>query len=285
MKKRIILVISILLIFSGIFLLIRIAAATLKTGGRGALQVTSNIKAGVILDNKVLGSTPLCLCDEDKTLPSGTHDLKIIPEDTATPPFLSKVDINPGVLTAVDRTFLPGSLASYYILTLEKKGTDDAQIFIASIPDGALVSIDTVSRGVTPFSSDISVGEHEVEIEKSGFAKKTVRIRAVKAYKLILNASLGVEGAEEEVGSTPIPTPQASPQPTAALINSIRIKETPTGFLRVRSGPSTGSSEIGQVKPGETFEFVDENASWYKIVLDDGQEGWVSKTYAESITQ
>lgn len=285
MKKRIILVLAILLILAGIFILIRIAAITLNPSGRGGLQVTSNLKATVFLDNKPIGTTPFNKSDPGETIPSGMHDLKIVPEDKNFSPYSAKIDINPGVLTAVDRTFLPGALASSYILTLEKTNKDDAEVFIASIPDGALVFVDGESKGVTPFSEKLSPSEHEIEIDKAGFSKKTVRIRAVKSYKLVLNVVLGVEG-EDEIQNTTTPTPQVSESPTIAPSkNSVIIKDTPTGFLRVRATASTGSQEIGRVIPGEAYEFTDENNSWYKIVLSDGKEGWISKTYAEEVTQ
>src|SRR3989338_2918699 len=289
MKRRILLVGAILLILAGMFLLVRIAANTLIPRGRGALQVTSNIKAQVILDNKVLGATPLCKCEQNETLASGVYELKIVPEDKSVQPFIARVRVNSGVLTAVERTFLPGSYASSYILTLEKTNSPDPEIFIASIPDGALVSLDGKEEGVTPLTlKSISSSEHELEIQKQGFSKKTVRVRAVPSYKLVLNVILGTQGSSDETleptstpsgaeslrGGAPIPSPTEANQP------QVTIKNTPVGFLRVRENPSTASQEISRVNPGESYLFVDENASWFQIELEDGTLGWVSKQYA-----
>lgn len=284
MKRRILLVLSVLLILAGIFLLIRVAAETLKPRGRGALQVTTNTRAQVFLDNKSIGETPLCRCEQNETLNEGVYELKIVPNDKSVSPFSLRVEINPGVLTAVDRTFLPGSFSSTYILTLKKTNARDSQVFVASIPDEALVSLDGDSKGVTPLTlKGVSASEHEMEIQKQGFAKKTVRIRAVPSHKLILNVILGAEGEIDETQDV-TPQPKAdsrglgTPAPTVSK-NSVLIKSTPTGFLRVRKDPTTAAVEIGRVKPGETYEFVDENDSWFKIKLSDGAEGWVSKTY------
>ena len=283
MKRRILLVGAILLILAGMFLLVRIAANTLIPRGKGALQVTSNIKAQVILDNKVLGATPLCKCEQNETLLQGVYELKIIPEDKSVQPFMARVRINSGVLTAVERTFLPGSYASSYILTLEKTNSPDPEIFIASIPDGALISLDGKEEGITPLSlKSISASEHEIEIQKQGFSKKTVRVRAVPSYKLVLNVILGTQGSSDETSETLTPTP--TPEPTKSEAPLVTIKNTPVGFLRVRENPSTAAKEIGRVNPGETFELIEENASWFKIRLEDG-EGWVSKTYSEKTTQ
>lgn len=276
MRKRILLVLSVLLILAGIFLLIIIAADALKPRGRGALQVTTNTRAQVFLDNKPIGETPLCRCEQNETLPQGLYELKIVPNDKSVSPFSFRVEINPGVLTAVDRTFLPGSFSSAYILTLKKTDARDSQVFVASIPDEALVSLDGDSKGVTPLTlKGVSASEHETEIQKQGFAKKTVRIRTVPSYKLILNVILGAEGEIDETQDV-TPTPTAIP---AVSENTVLIKSTPTGFLRVRKDPSTGSEEIGRVSPGETYKFIDENESWFKIELPDGKQGWVSKIY------
>ena len=64
---------------------------------------------------------------------------------------------------------------------------------------------------------------------------------------------------------------------------TIKIKETGTGFLRVREEPSISASEAAQVKPGEEFDVLEEKNSWYKIEYEENKEGWVSGEYAEKI--
>ena len=287
MKKRVLLVISILLILVGIFILVRIAAGRIAPKGQGALQVTTNIKASVFLNNKPLGTTPLCKCDQDETIESGTYNIRVVPDDKSLSTYTAKIDINPGVLTAIDRTFLPGALASSYVLTLEKSNSAKPEIFISTVPDQALVSIDGESVGGTPFtSSSLSASEHEVEIDKVGYAKKTIRVRAVANYKLILNVILGTEnGGIDLLSPVPSASPSATLAPTISLKNAVKILDTPTGFLRVRATPSTGGTEVTQVAPGENFEVIGENESWYQIKLTDGKTGWISKQYAQKITQ
>ncbi len=287
MKSRIILAVVTLLILIGLFILVKIAAGIIAPRGKGGLQVTSNIKAQVFLNDKLVGTAPLCLCEGKNTISSGDVEVKIAPLDKSFPPYLARVKINPNVLTAVDRTFLPGALASSYILMLEKINDRDPQIFVASVPDSSLVSIDGESEGVTPlYLKSISVSEHEVEIEKPGFSKKTVRVRAVAGFKLILNVVLGTEATSQELKQVAsesaqtiinTPSPMASPTPAGP---QVIISQTPTGFLRVRATPSVAGAEIGQVKPGEVYPLVDENATWYQIQLPKGTKGWISATYA-----
>ena len=174
---------------------------------------------------------------------------------------------------------MPGSYASSYILTLEKTTSRDPEIFIASIPDGALISFDGKEEGVTPLSlKSISVSEHEIEIQKQGFSNITVRVRAVPSYKLVLNVILGTQGAGDET-SEPL-TPTATAEPTRSEAPRVTISNTPVGFLRVREGPSTSSREIGRVNPGDSYPLADENTSWFQIELRDGTLGWISKQYA-----
>jgi uncharacterized protein YgiM (DUF1202 family) len=63
----------------------------------------------------------------------------------------------------------------------------------------------------------------------------------------------------------------------------IEIDQTSKGFLRVREKPNTNSSEITKVKPGETFELLEEDkkSGWYKIVIDQDKTGWVSGEYVK----
>jgi len=56
------------------------------------------------------------------------------------------------------------------------------------------------------------------------------------------------------------------------------IKETPTGWLRVRKAP--GGQEIGKVYPGEKYLFSSQDSGWYQIEFE-GEEAWISGTYAE----
>jgi type IV pilus assembly protein PilM len=59
----------------------------------------------------------------------------------------------------------------------------------------------------------------------------------------------------------------------------LKIKDTPTNWLNVREGAGLKYPIIQKVDSGEEFEYVEENNSWYKIILDDELSGWVSGEY------
>lgn len=52
-----------------------------------------------------------------------------------------------------------------------------------------------------------------------------------------------------------------------------------TNVLNVRKGPGTNYSVLTQVKAGEAYRVLEKSEEWAKIVLHNGQEGWVSKEY------
>lgn len=284
MKRKLLFILSVLLVISGLFLLTKVLFS-FKHIEKGALQVTANIKSKVYLNGKYIGETQLCKCDQSETIPSGDYEIRIEPEDTSFSAFTTRAAINGGVLTAVDRTFLPGSLANSYTLTLDKSSSSKPELTITTIPDGAMVTIDSEEKGVTPFTtSDLSASEHELELQKTGFSKKTIRIKSVGGYKLIVNAQLGTEGTgDENIGPTNAPpTTSITPTPSTAVAQStVTILDTPNGFLRVRSGAGTTFSEVGRVKPKETYDFLEEKNGWYQIQLDDKTTGWISSTYAK----
>ena len=59
------------------------------------------------------------------------------------------------------------------------------------------------------------------------------------------------------------------------------VKETPTGFLNVRSGPGTNFQLLTTLFVGEKVAWVKEEGGWFQIILRDGASGWVTNTYVE----
>ncbi|MBN1617771.1 type II secretion system F family protein [Candidatus Dojkabacteria bacterium] len=72
---------------------------------------------------------------------------------------------------------------------------------------------------------------------------------------------------------------QADSESTEQLTDTKRltILETSTGYLNVRSSPM--GEVIGEVYPGEIYEYTEEQSGWYKIVVSDELSGWVSSEY------
>lgn len=168
---------------------------------------------------------------------------------------------------------------------------------------------------------DITEGDHTLILTAPGYQEMTIQAQTKKGYKLTVSATLGkttesvpseptaTESAQltasKSASLTPTgkitptvkPTGKTTPTPTGKISPTVKptggttsgtmekpyvvIKDTPTGWLRVRKTPSTSGEEIAKVNPGEEYKFVEANDSgWYLIVLESGEEGWISGTYA-----
>jgi uncharacterized protein YgiM (DUF1202 family) len=176
---------------------------------------------------------------------------------------------------------------------------------VVSIPDGSLVKINGEPKGFAPIlEENLTPGDYQVVVGSAGYEEKTVTAQTVAGYKLTVNAKLaqkiegiaeatpsaeleeGEEEEEEEEEPSPSPSPKTSPKPSATPPDKpyVKIKETPTGWLRVRAEPSTEAEELTKVDPGDMFPYLDEEQSgWYKIEYEEGEEGWVSGVYCDLI--
>lgn len=265
------LLIAIIIFFGILFFLDR------KTG-KGAFQITSVPQSKVYLEGKLLGMTPLCACDLAQMPAVGDYAIKLVPVTGDFRPFEEKITINKGTLTVLDRTFAQngesdGSIISLSPLTNNK----DIEVLVISLPDKANVFLDNNPIGVTPLLlKQVSESDHDLRITRDGYKNKSVKIKTALGFKL---SSLIFLGVGSDLSNTPLASSAAIPSPTIT-IPSVLILNTPTGFLNVRESSSVASTKIGQVKPGESYELVDEKEDWFKIKLTDGKIGWVSSSYA-----
>lgn len=263
-----------------------------------ALQVNSTPSASVFVDGKLLGKTPFAT----ESLKAGEITVKLIPDSTeeALVSWEGKVKLMGGVLTLIEREFaVSDSGSSGQMLSLEKiKDKDSSLISIVSDPDGVLVSIDGETKGFSPLSLDnVSPGDHEIAFSKESYQQKSLKVKNVSGYRLIVDIKLG--GSELPPAPTPTPTvsgPTAKASITAKPSDKISpveksyilIKENSLGFLRVRNGPS--GAEIAQVKPidpEKKYPLLEEKPGWYRIEYEEGKEGWVTAdtTYTQKVTQ
>jgi len=263
--------------------------------GPGALQISTTPTATVFLDGSQVGITPYF----DDKIKAGEHTVKLTPQSTEgnLTSWEGKVNLLPGILTSIKRTFAVNEAeSSSEMITLEKAGRkDQSSLAVISIPDQAVVKLNGEPKGFTPLSlEDLTPADYQITISSSGYEEKTVSAHTIGGYKLIVNVKLaqtieGIEEAtpsgeteEEEEETKATPTPKAEATPPAKPY--VKVKETPTGFLRVRMGPSTSATETAQIKPGEMYPYLDEEEDgWLKIEYKDDKEGWVSGVYVDLI--
>lgn len=252
------------------------AVGHFRPSGAGLLVETTPT-ATVFINGEQVGRTPY-----EVTREPGEITVKLIPESFDTPlaPYETKVELVPGIKTIIKRDFGETEEdSSGVVVSFEKASRDETSISVVSIPDAAQISIDGQARGFAPYkTSSITAGPHEIKVSAPGFEEQSLSVTAQEGFNLTAVFKLRPNGEvpEEEEEEEEPQTPQ---------VEEVEILDTPTGFLRVRNGPSTSFDEIVQVEPGDRYRYLetDEDTGWFKIELDDGSEGWVSNQYAERV--
>lgn len=267
---------NIVLILLGLGLLagaVFFAVGILKPKGAGIL-IESSPASAVYINGEQVGRTPF-----SQTREPGEVTVKLIPESFDTPltPYETKIRLVSGIETIVRREFgETDEQSSGVVISFEKVGGNETSIAVVSIPDSAEISIDGAVRGFAPLKeSTVTPGEHTLKIAATGYLEKTIRVNAEEGYKLTAVAKLAPNGEAPE-------GPEEEPE--EPKVEEVEILDTPTGFLRVRRGPSTAFEEVAQVEPGERYPYLetDEDTGWFRIEIN-GEEGWVSNQYAEIV--
>jgi hypothetical protein len=255
------------------------------------LKVDSNPPSLVFVDNVQVGRTPV-----DKMFAPGDITVKLIPESTSAQlsSYQTNAHLTDKVYTVIKRDFgTTEALSSGEIISLLPQSGNDASLsIITSDPESASVTVDNQPQGFSPLAiTSVSASDHQIEISSPGYQTKTVSARAISGYKLTVNVKLAFKNQvipsvpPAMVSETPTATASPSLVPTPAITKPyVRISSTPTGFLRVRLGPSTAAGEIGQVRPGETYPLLDSTTGWYliKVVFPATSSGWISSDYAQA---
>lgn len=195
------------------------------------------------------------------------------------------------------------------------QGKDMGTIEISTDPIGTIIYLDNDEKGIAPLvMENVPVGEHEISAYSPGFIRRSQKIKVEAGYVVSGEIKLAIDPHYQKVEEPKVstesatlsgtpgvsggPTPSGSlsatlsttPGPSGKVVptlkpgmKSVKIKDTPTGFLRVRDKPSTGGAEVGQVNPGDTFVIIAEENGWIKIEYEKGAEGWVSGQYVERL--
>lgn len=247
--------------------------------GKGALQVTAIPESNVYLDGKLIGKTPLCKCELQDMLPSGVHDIKIIPTTGDLSTYEERITITKSTLTVVDRTFNNSSSEGSVINLTSLDNKDLMELFVISFPDKSNVFLDNNIVGSTPLLlKDITQSDHDLTIKKDGYKDKTIKIRTALGYKLNVLVALGINLVSAVAPSASSSSAEPSP---AVVIQKVVILQTPTGDLNVRESGSLDSAKISKVYPGDSFDLVNEKDNWFEIKLQNGKTGWISAIYAK----
>ncbi|MFA6361444.1 MAG: PEGA domain-containing protein [Candidatus Shapirobacteria bacterium] len=241
---------------------------------KSALEINSYPVAKVYVDGKEVGMTPY----RNRTLVPGEVEIKLVTNDKL---WLKKIKLQNNINTVIDWEFgKTDEESGGYILYLEKTGDKNkAGLMINTNPDKTTITIDNEIKGLAPMRiSDIDAGDKHLALSFPNYKTIDIFMKSINGYQLVVDASLAEDKTniieeEAEIKSTDLSTSIAT--------TKIKIKETETGWLKVREASSSASKEITRVNPGETYSLLEEQTDWYKIDLGNGKNGWISIKYGE----
>ena len=285
MKGKLILL-TLLLLGFGIFVFVKFYILD-KQNVFGRVKVISSPVASVFMDNLAVGKTPF-----EQKYKVGEFMLKLIPEGTATETatWQGKIKIYKNALTYVNRELASSDVTSageiFTSTKMEKapKSGDLGEIYVETEPQGAIIYLDNDEKGVAPLIlSEVTKGDHELSVFMPRFIRRTQKVNVDPGYKVNALFKLSIDqSAGSTVAAGDKQTEKKEATDSAKTTKStILIKDTPTGFLRVREEPAITASEEAQVKPGDQFDLLEENSGWFKIEYEKGKQGWVYSQYAE----
>ncbi len=245
---------------------------------KSAIEINSYPVAKVFLDGKEVGMTPY----KNRSLSPKEVEVKLVTNDNE---WSKKIKLQNNISTVVDWEFGKDNQTSGgYVLYLEKTGDKNkAGIMINTNPGKSTVVIDNEVKGLSPIRiSNIGEGDKHLTLSFPNHKAIDIFMKSVLEYQLVVDAVLPEEMVvvKEEEKNEDIISEISSP----STIN-IKIKQTETGWLRVREASSSAAKEITKVYPEESYPLVSEKKDWYEIDLGDGKKGWISASYGEKSEQ
>ncbi len=281
MKRKLLLLLFLVLLFAG-FIGFRYFVLS-SQDVYGKLRVVSSPSATVFIDNIAMGKTPY----EEKAK-VGSFLIKLIPEATASPTasWQGKIKVYKNALSFINRELGTSDIESageiFTVSKMEKtKNANMGEIYVETEPNGAIIYLDNDEKGVASVVlADVMKGDHELSVFMPGFLRRTQKIKVDAGYRVNASFKLAVDPSAKPTTSL-APTNGQSTQSAMLKKTTVTIRDTQIGYLRVRGEPSVSASEAGRVKPGETFDLVEEKEGWYKIQFDKNKLGWIYAQYAD----
>ena len=266
MKK---IIVYTLIITSVLILMLRSSSLIVDLLGikqKSGISITSTPSdATVFLNNEEVGKTPF----EAMDLAVLEYQIKLQKDQVN---WQGNVKLNAGTVAIVNRDLaadIPSSAGE--VLTL-KKGQG---ITLISNPKDSKVTIDGSEVGISPLNLNVKAGEHTIILDHANYIKRSIRVNLPDGYNLTIVVDLAI--SEADLSTVSLPVIKTTPE--------VIVKNTPTGFLRVRDKPSLLGLEVAQVKPGDVLILLEEEGAWDRVRLADGAEGYVSSTYVEKKIQ
>lgn len=270
-----------------------------KANKKTGLQITTEgSQAAVFLNDQYVNNTPFV----DKNLQPGKYSVRLEPTEEGLAPYETTITLRAGALSAIVWKFGETiELSSGSIYEMEVIESSHASFSVQTIPDNAIFKLDDQPGELTPFIIDeLSAGDHSYEVVAASYLplKHTVQLTSGYRTNVVVKLArdpahfVNVNQLENEYASQSayidaVTIPEATAEPTASIsaslntISRVKILTTTTGWLRVRSSPSSSGEELAQVDTGEVFPHQKTENGWHQIEYESGKMGWVSGQYSE----
>lgn len=262
----------------------------------------------VYLNDLHLGQAPIQRSD----IKPGTYRIKLDPGD-GTKMYEGQIRLHSGTISTVLWSFAGQQpTGTGEILELEPLASNArAELSVITVPEGSTVQLNNTTYGLSPVILDeAEPGQYSLTLNAVGHLKKTMAVRIEAGHRLHVFSRLERSGESldqasplpvpmdgttpapsTESGSTPTPSPTATPTTTPTASGSgtvmtppyLTIKETGTGWLRVRSSASSAGTEVARVNVGTRHSVKQMQDGWYQIEYEPGKTGWVSGQYVDYV--
>ncbi|MBU1129784.1 SH3 domain-containing protein [Patescibacteria group bacterium] len=249
---------------------------------KAAIEIVTYPSVKVFIDNREAGMTPY----RNNSLKPGEIVLRLVPEDEKLKEWSREINLHNLTTTVIDWEFGENEEeCAGYVLFMEETGNKDESSLIVNVdPSDSIVSIDGEIKRFSPAQiQKIEEGDKQVDLSFPAYKSKTLFVKFIKGFQLVVEAKLAKSeipsDIELEIEKELIM--EKTTEATESARPYIKIKETETGWLRVRKGAGSNFDEIKKVNPGEEYKLLKEENGWGEIRLEGDETGWISMTYVD----
>jgi hypothetical protein len=214
----------------------------------GFLGLTSNPGgASVYIDGVLLGKTVTGTTDEPLHIAPGSHTVRLTLDGYKE--FTDTVTVSTGQVTLLSPVL--EKTASTTPSSPPSSPSTTGSLQITTNPDGASVSIDGGSQGITPLTvSGLAAGSHTVRLAKAGYTDYTGTLTIAGGKTTMLNIALVM--AQGTAAQTTLPPATPASQVPAGTTSPVTAAPSGTGSLSVLSTPPGANVYLDGEKVGTT---------------------------------
>ena len=242
--------------------------------------------AKVYIDNAELGNTPY----SSNTLSEGGYDLRM--EIPGYETYSTRVNIIKGYTLNISVKFFPipvpnkvstiKDLPDLYNVSLENDAiVNDPQTWVKAVVYW------NKTRGINLEGSGVNkeeVFDYFVDYKGNVYDRAGNLLKTTEELKTLTEAERGAFLGKVSDGETITPEAKdALETMNKSAGKQVKIKATPTGWLRVRDAANLNGAELTRVNVGDTYTVLEENQGWSKIKVSETVSGWVSSDYVEEV--